>query len=481
MTIKTRYAPSPTGYFHIGGARTAVINYLFAQHHHGEFIFRLDDTDQARNLQEYSDSQWNELLWLGLIPNVGVTRQQTLAAEYHQSNRTTIYQQHLEQLIKAKKAYYCFCGKTQPHVKTAKFSTPINQCQQKCEQLLEEQINHFFASKTTYVVRLKVEQAKLISWNDLIFGPMEFKANLIEDFILQRSDKSFIYNFCTVVDDHLFEISHVLRGQEHLSNTPRQLLIYQAFAWQPPVFAHLSLIVDENMKKLSKRNKDIMQLISEYRILGYLPQAIVNFLALLGWTSIDNQEFFSLPELITAFDEKRLSRAPAQFDLKKLNWLNKLHLRALIKETYLKLATPFLNKYFPTAKAKYTEVEMITILLAQQQEITLFSDLKQKTAIFFLIPDGKTIANNRQQMETLTPNWAVIARFLVQQLSQLTAWNALTLKTAFEETKQKFNLDSKTLFFLIRILTTHQPHGPALFETLVLFGAKNTILNIQTY
>ena len=333
--IITRFPPSPTGYLHIGGARTALFNWLFARHHKGKFILRIEDTDKVRSKKEYVEDIIEGLKWLGLNWDEG---------PYFQSERLNIYKEHIERLLSEGKAYYCHCSpeelerKRQKALAQGKKPRYDGTCRYKN-----------LPPKPGAVVRFKSNLAGETILNDLIHGPIIFNNAELDDWIIQRSDGTPTYNFVVVVDDALMGITHVIRGDDHINNTPKQLQLYQALGYKPPQFAHVPMILGPDKSKLSKRHG--ASSILEYREKGFLPQALVNFLVRLGW-SYGDQEIFSLEELIEKFDISRIGKSPAIFNFEKLLWLNAHYIKELKDENLAELLIPFLNKknYPPTPK-----------------------------------------------------------------------------------------------------------------------------------
>lgn len=305
--VRVRFAPSPTGNLHVGGLRTALFNWYFAKKHDGKFIIRIEDTDLERSKREYENAILEELKWAGLDYDEGVDKNGEYGP-YRQSERLDIYQKYIEQLLNDGKAYYCvyegeeivFEGNPLPN----KYKLERN-------------------ADSSIVIKFKVKKDEVISFNDLIRGLIEFNTNYIEDFVILRSNRIPVYNFCVVIDDYLMKISHVIRGEDHIPNTPKQVLLYNALSFNLPEFAHLPLIVGEDRTPLSKRHGEVS--ISYFRKEGYLPKALLNYLSLLGWNA--NEQIFDFKEKFKEFDIKNVSKNPTVFDYNKLLWTNEVHLR----------------------------------------------------------------------------------------------------------------------------------------------------------
>ncbi|MEK9174593.1 MAG: glutamate--tRNA ligase [Patescibacteria group bacterium] len=368
MIIRTRIAPSPTGYMHIGTARTALFNYLFAKKHHGEFLLRVEDTDTERSEKEYETDIINSLSWLDLKWDGEIIRQ---------SERTQLYRQYLEKLLAEKKVFYCFHTEAELHE------------EQKNKQLEKISFKHECAHKhfddkeieskdtASGLIRLKTPYKK-ITFKDLIRGEVEFDTSLLGDISLAKNLDTPLYNFAVVVDDSEMEISHVIRGEDHLPNTPKQILIQEALDFKQPEYAHLPLILAKDRSKLSKRHGAVS--VTEYKDMGYLPQSIINFMALLGWHPQDEREIFSLEELIKEFDIGRVQKAGAVFDAEKLNSLNNHYIKQLVPAELGRLLKPYLGEYNPN------EGQQIKIAHLFKDRLKKLADIKELSAFIFSLP-----------------------------------------------------------------------------------------------
>ena len=300
--VRVRYAPSPTGFLHIGGARTALFNYLFAKHYNGDFVVRIEDTDTKRNIKEGIGSQLDNLRWLGVIPDETIDTKNQDFAPYQQTQRLSIYHDYCNKLVEGGKAYKCYCTVEELNeeriIQKAK-GVVAPRYNRKC-------LNNPSRNRKEFTVRLKIPQKQKYSWIDMVRGFVEVDTNDVDDFVIMKNNSIPTYNFAVVVDDYLMEITHVLRGEEHITNTVKQLILFDYFGYTPPKFAHLTLIVDESKKKLSKRNNgELLQYVKEYKDMGYLPNALFNYLSLLGWSPGNEEELFSVSKLIEVFDENK--------------------------------------------------------------------------------------------------------------------------------------------------------------------------------
>ena len=347
MKIRTRFAPSPTGFMHVGNLRTALYEYLTAKHENGTFVLRIEDTDQERYVEGATQVIYDTMKLAGLSHDEGPD----IGGEYGpyvQSERLGLYKPYAEQLVKEGKAYRCFC--TKERLDELRASAPEGEVigyDRHCRDLSQEEIEAKLAAGTPYVIRQKMPLDGVTTYNDLVYGEISFPNEDLDDQILLKTDGYPTYNFANVIDDHTMGITHVVRGSEYLSSTPKYNLLYEAFGWEIPTYIHLPLImgktVDENGKevvsKLSKRHGStgFMDLVNE----GYLPEAIINYIALLGWAPEGTQEIFTLDELIEQFDINRISKSPAVFDYDKLAWVNAEHIKNMTSEEFLSHALPF--------------------------------------------------------------------------------------------------------------------------------------------
>lgn len=335
--IRVRFAPSPTGALHLGGARTALFNWLYARSQGGQFILRIEDTDQARSTKEAVNAIFDGLKWLGLDWDEGPEMDGS-HGPYFQTKRLELYKKYVDQLLKEGKAYYCVCSseelaKMRKEATEKKLPPKYNNT---CRSLSLEEAE----KNKNAVVRFKLPEGVTAIVRDILRGNVEFEADLLDDFVIMKSDGFPTYNFACVIDDHLMGISHVIRGDDHLSNTPRQILLYQAFGWNIPKFAHIPMILGEDGSRLSKRHGATS--VIEYNKKGYLPEAMFNYLTRLGWGYKD-QEIFSRDELVKKFTIKGVSKNPAKFDVDKLNWFNGQYIRKALPERIIDLCQPLLQ------------------------------------------------------------------------------------------------------------------------------------------
>ena len=377
--IRVRYAPSPTGLLHIGNARTALFNYLYARHHGGTFIIRIEDTDRKRHVEDGERSQLENLRWLGMDWDESPETHEN----YRQSERLELYQKYIDQLLAEGKAYKSYVTEeelaAERERQEATGETPryINEYLGMSEEEKAAYIAEREAAGIIPTVRLAVNESGIYKWHDMVKGDIEFEGgNIGGDWVIQKKDGYPTYNFAVVIDDHDMQISHVIRGDDHIANTPKQLMVYEALGWKAPEFGHMTLIINsETGKKLSKRDTNTLQFIEDYRKKGYLPEAVFNFIALLGWNPGGEDEIFSREELIKLFDENRLSKSPAAFDQKKLDWMSNDYIKRADLATIFEMAKPFLEEAGRLTDKAEKLVELYKPQMKSVDEIVPLTDL----------------------------------------------------------------------------------------------------------
>lgn len=476
--VCVRFAPSPTGYLHVGGARSALFNMMFARRHKGKFILRVEDTDQARSTDESLQMMVQDLQWLGLLWDEGPhpETQQDMGPNgpYKQSQRQAIYKKIADELLSSQKAYYCFMTEAEVDDAREKLKAVGEQPHvvSPYESLDPAEALKKKAAGEKAVVRFKTRALKKdYILKDLIRGDVKFPSDMVSDFVLLRSDGMPVYNFCCVVDDHLMKISHVLRAEEHLPNTLRQLMIYESMGWPLPQFGHMSLVLDDNRQKLSKRTGAAS--CDQFRIDGYLPSAMNNFLALLGWSSPDGKEILTMQEMIDAFSIERLNTSGAVFDRVKLKWMNAQHLRALPNDEIWKLISKFL---------KDAGLNLPTDLAWQMQSVETFKSklevLSDAVALYSPLDDSKfeILPESAEALKWETTKSVLLAwkdSVSNHPTEMISEAEFLTIQ---DDVKLKSGQKGKNLFFPIRIAIIGKPNGTEL-QTLVPLLPKKSILN----
>ncbi|MDR1850775.1 MAG: glutamate--tRNA ligase [Mycoplasmataceae bacterium] len=478
MTIRTRYAPSPTGFFHIGGARTALFNYLFAKNNGGQFIVRIEDTDVSRNVEGAIDAQLNGLEWLGISPDESI-RHAGNHGPYIQSEMFEKFRQIGEQLVTEGKAYYCFCTpeelEKQREEALAHNATP--KYNRKCTYLSKEEIQAKLDAKTPYSIRLRIPDNKTYSWNDIIRGSISVPSDSMSDPVIVKSNGIPTYNFAVVLDDHRMEITHVLRGEEHISNTPYQMAIMEALGYNPSdiTYGHLSIIVDDTGKKLSKRNLTLKQFIEDYQKLGYVGEAVTNFIALLGWSSSSNNEIFSIPELVKEFDIKRISKAPSFFDIKKMDWVSGEYFKKMDEQKYLAFAKQFVEPEF-LSNNKIDE-----LLLAFKNQISYAAQLNNLIKDNFMSYDENEIVNILNRNEISINDFKTVISAFKQALIDAQEINLANANAIVEQVKQTTGMKGKLLFMPLRLIMIGKEHGIEMNKILSIVDKQTIINNIDNF
>lgn len=478
--VRVRYAPSPTGHLHIGNARTALFNYLFARHHGGKFIIRIEDTDVKRNVAGGEESQLTYLKWLGMDWDESVD----VGGEYgpyRQTERLDIYRTYWKDLLDRGLAYRCYCTEEEleqeREEQTARGEMP--RYSGKHRDLTPEQCAAFEAEGRVASIRFRVPEGRTYTFDDLVKGPITFESDVSGDFVIVKKDGIPTYNFAVALDDHLMKISHVLRGEDHVSNTPRQLMIYEAFGWEPPRFGHMTLIVGDNHKKLSKRDESVIQFIEQYDKLGYLPEALFNFIALLGWSPEGEEEIFSQDELISIFDANRLSRSPAVFDKHKLAHLNNHYIKNADPDLIAALAIPHLQaaSRLPEELTPEQQAWAKTLVALYQEQMTAASDIVELSDLFFRTHLELDAESAAILAEPQVPD--VLSAFLgkVEAAAEFTPEQMAVL---IKEVQKETGVKGKGLFMPIRVALTGQTHGRDLNQTIYLLGRDRVIDRLKS-
>ncbi|ATG97739.1 glutamate--tRNA ligase [Mesoplasma lactucae] len=487
---RLRYAPSPTGYLHIGNTRTALMDYLFAKHYDGDFIVRIEDTDIARNVDDAIESQFSNLMWLGIIPDESIVEEQSPITKeqykelsdkyghYQQSMKFDRYVELAEKLIHERKAYKCFCTTDElekdREEQEAK-GNPSPQYNLKCFKLSKEEVKAKEEAGVPYSIRFHVPENKEYIINDLVRGEVKFESENIGDFVIVKQNGIATYNFAVVVDDHDMEITTVVRGEEHISNTPRQLMIYDAFGWSYPEFAHLSLIVDETHKKLSKRSGNALFFIEQYRNQGYLPQAVFNYIALLGWSPVGEQEILSKEELIAQFDEKRFSKSPSTFDMVKMKWINSQYMKSISETEYLTFIKPFIdNSRFNLENVDENWLNQVLLLFKKEIEFGL--QINDHLDLFF--NDIKVSEDALNQLKEIG-DYDNLINIFENNLTNITDWTVDNIQQVIKTSGKEADKKGKAMFMPIRIFATKSEHGPSLAEVIYLLGKEKVLNNIK--
>ncbi|MGL4948541.1 MAG: glutamate--tRNA ligase [Mycoplasma sp.] len=475
MKIRTRYAPSPTGYFHIGGARTALYNYLYAKNNGGDFIVRIEDTDSERNVENGVESQLDNIAWMGISPDESPLNPGNYGP-YKQTEKLDRYEALANQLLQEGKAYQCFCSKEQLDAdrKFAEDNHLTPKYNRRCLSLTEDQIKANLESGISHTIRLKLDEEKTYSWNDIVRGEISVPGSALTDPVILKSNKIAMYNFAVVIDDYDMDITHILRGEEHISNTPYQIAIKNALGFDSKEinYGHLSIIINDQGKKLSKRDLTLKQFISDYNELGYLPIAVDNFLALLGWVPNDNVEVMQLSDMVKKFNLANVNKSPAKFEVTKMNWLGNQHFKLMEDNKFIEFVKPFIKSKNEIYLKNVNDV----ILLIKPQisfaaEIdSIISDLFEFNGL-----DQTTI----EEIEKSKENYSKIKQILIEELTTNSYDSVDGFKELVNLVKDKSGLKGKDLFMPLRVLCTTKMHGPELAKMLFLVGQETIIKNIN--
>lgn len=477
--VRVRYAPSPTGHLHIGNARTALFNYLFAKNQGGKFIIRIEDTDKKRNIAGGEESQLKYLKWLGIDWDESID----VGGEYgpyRQSERNDIYKKYYDELLDKGLAYKCYCTEEElekeREEQMARGETP--QYSGKHANLTKEEQNELESQGLQASIRFRVPANKEYRFTDMVKGDISFESEGMGDFVIVKKDGTPTYNFAVAVDDHLMGISHVLRGEDHISNTPKQLMIYEALGWDIPVFGHMTLIVNENRKKLSKRDESIIQFIEQYEELGYLPEALFNFISLLGWSPGGEEEVFTKDQLIEIFDATRLSKSPAVFDTHKLAWMNNQYIKQLDLEKLIPLCLPHLIKAGKVSENMSEEEQERThqLIALYQEQLNFGAEIVDLTELFF----KEEISYEEEANDVLAGEQVpeVLSAF-VSEINQSDDFSADTVKAMIKAVQKATGQKGKNLFMPIRVAITGQTHGPDLPKSIAVLGKSTVLARLQ--
>ena len=468
MKVRTRFAPSPTGYMHIGNLRTAIFEYLLARKYNGDFILRIEDTDQARKVDGAIEFIYKTLELCGFKIDEGPMNEGSVGP-YIQSERKGIYKKYAEELVEKGKAYYCFCTEEElaERRKIAESRNKPFMYDGRCSKLSKEKIEENLAKGMPYVIRQKMPKIGETLVEDVIYGKIKIDNSILEDQILLKSDGFPTYNFANVVDDHLMGITHVIRGKEYLDQTAKYNLLYEDFGWEKPTYIHVAMVLGEDGTKLSKRNGDasFMDLYNQ----GFLPEAIVNYLVLLGWSPSINEEVFSMDELIKNFDETRISKSSSQYDEKKLEWFNHQYIKNMNDADYLN----WVKQYFTRDTSNKTDEWVDKLLLIYKDHLNYGREIDEVTSNFFV----DKIDIKSEELEFLESDKVIpkVIEAFKEEVSKITDWNIENINIAINNVKEKTGAKGKLLYMPIRIKASGFMHGPELADTLYLIG-KDIVL-----
>ena len=483
--INVRFAPSPTGYLHIGGLRTALFNYLYARHHGGRFILRIEDTDRTRFVPDALENLLRVLRWAGLDNDEGPFLDGDHFSEkgehgpYIQSHRHDqgLYRRYAEQLIAQGQAYYCFCSKERlDAVRDAmkeKGETP--RYDGHCRDLSPEEVKKHLDAGEEYVIRMKLPRNRDITFHDAIKGDITFNTDELDDQVLIKSDGYPTYHFAVVLDDHLMRVTHIVRGEEWISSTPKHVLLYQNFGWEEPTYVHLPTVLGEDHKKLSKRNGDAA--VEQYIAKGYLPEALINYIALLGWSPKGNEEILSREELIQEFDFDRISSTGGIFDVKKLNWMNSEYIKAMPVEEVVEAMRPFLEEAgFIDENTDAEKLRRVAALY--QNRVDYFEQFPDLTKHLFVTAEDLVYEEEAKAVLSTPEAQNLVTRFAekVRAQSSMTEEFANSVVKAIQT---ETGIKGKNLWFPIRAAVVGATSGPDFGQTLLILGRDEVLARLE--
>jgi glutamyl-tRNA synthetase len=470
--IRVRFAPSPTGYLHVGGARTALFNWLFARHHGGDFVLRVEDTDTTRNRDDFAQGIFDGLRWLGITwdegPDIGGP-----FGPYRQSERLDTYRDAAAKLRASGHAYDCFCASTD--APGAGGAADVDAAICSCAGLSDAEKAARVAAGDAPALRMKVDANRAITVPDLIRGDVTFPPGTITDFVIVKRDGGALYNFAVVTDDYTMGITHVIRGEEHLANTPKQLLIYEALGLAPPAFAHIPIILNEQRRKLSKR--DGAAFVNDYKAQGYLPAALVNFLVLLGWSPGENRELLTLDEMVREFTLEGVVKHPAIFDVAKLGWMNKEYLREVPIDELARMVVTLLPTVMPAAtRTDPPFVERVTALFAGR--VRTIVEIIEQGSYFFdeavPLPAPEAIAKHCAAPDTIELLTAVRAA-----LAAAADFSAAGIEAAIRGLAETREKKAAAFIHPLRVALTGQAVSPGIFEVTSILGRETALARID--
>lgn len=481
--IRVRFAPSPTGPLHIGGARTALFNYLFAKKNKGKFILRVEDTDQERSELRWVQEIIDELRWLGIVWDEGPDIDGEFGP-YKQSQRLDIYRKYLENLLEQDKAYYCFCAEQELEEKRQEQMTRgvAPKYDGKCSHLPAELRQKNLTEKKPSVIRFRVSNKK-VKFQDLVRGEVKFDTELLGDVVIAKNLDAPLYHFAVVVDDFQMQISHIIRGEEHLSNTARQILLQQALDFDTPIYVHLPLMLNHDRSKLSKRHGDVA--LADYHRQGYLPEALVNFMALLGWNPGTEKEVFSLSQLTKEFSIEKVQKAGAVFNVQRLDFLNGLYIREKSIEKLTELCIPYLKDAGFLVAGQISQNRLQKIVEVSKTRMKKLSEIVELSDFFFkdkLSYDKSLLKWQNMQESEIKESLSISEKVL----SDVKKWNLKDLEKVLFFTAEKFNLKKgypeKNRGFLLwplRIALSGKDFSPSPFELADILGKEKTLKRIK--
>lgn len=483
--FRLRFAPSPTGYLHIGGLRTALYNFLFAQQNNGKFILRIEDTDQTRFVEGAIENLIESLKWSGITYDEGVFVENHKVVQkgeygpYIQSERLDIYKKYVDELIEKDEAYHCFCSKERLEAvrEEQKVKGLVPKYDGFCKNIPLEEAKQRVADGEEHVVRLKLPHDRNIKFNDLVRGDIVINTNDIDDQVLLKSDGFPTYHMAVVVDDHLMNITHIVRGEEWLPSTPKHIYLYEAFCWEKPVYVHLPTVLNNDRKKLSKRQGDVS--VDDFKNKGYLPEGLINYLALVGWSPENNEEILSMDEMIEKFSFERVSKTGGIFDKDKLDWVNGHYIRSSSVEKITELVIPLLiEANYIDEKFAIDNKEWLMILVDTVKEsLSSLIEIVEKVKFVF---DDEVEAIEESALELLKGEQVPeLMAAIKDELSSIDKVDMEYAKTFMKTIQKATGIKGKNLFMPTRVAITGSEHGPEMINILYLLGKDKIIKRVD--
>lgn len=469
-TVRTRFAPSPTGFMHIGNLRTGLYAYLFARKNGGKFILRIEDTDQERKVEGAVEMVYRTLATAGISYDEGPDKDGGFGP-YVQTERMGLYKQYAEKLVELGGAYYCFCDKER--LEGLKDENGVHTYDKHCRNLSKEEVQRRLDAGEPYVIRQKVPEGVVSSYTDMVFGEISVDAQDIEDGVLLKSDGLPTYNFANVVDDHLMGITHVIRGTEYLSSTPKYNLIYDAFGWERPCYMHLPPIMKDATRKLSKRFGDAN--FEDFIAKGYIPEAVVNYIALLGWCPKDNREKMTMEEMVDAFDVDGISHSSSIFDEAKMRWLNGEYLKAMSVEEFEKVATPWIEKGIGDSNFDIKEIASL-----MQTRVDVLNEIPEKIAFLNEFCEYDLNMYIHQKMKVDLPIAQKAVEVSISALKDFEDWNADAIKEQIKLCAEQAGMKGGQVMFSMRVALTGAPVTPGgAIEMALVLGKQETLRRLE--
>lgn len=467
MSVRTRFAPSPTGYLHVGGLRTALYAYLFAKQNNGTFILRIEDTDQSRKVEGATEKLIDALQWAGVDFDEGPGKDGG-HGPYIQSERLKIYHEHAERLLNEGKAYHCFCTAERLEQLRTSGGTMYDR---HCRNISSDEAKRRVQAGEPNVIRMKIPDDGELKFHDEVRGDVTFAFNTIDDQVLVKTDGFPTYHLAVVVDDHTMEITHVIRGEEWLPSSPKHVLLYKYFGWDVPKFAHLPLLLNADKSKLSKRQGDVA--VEDYRAKGYLKEALVNFVAFLGWNPGSEREIFSLNELVKEFSMARVGKAGAVFNLEKLNWMNQQHIKLQSNENLLPLVKDILSE---KGWKSFSDEYLLHVIGLMKERVVVIPDFVNTCGYFYEDPVSFDEAS---RVKNWKPESSAQIVQLAEKFKTLTLFDAASIEIALRSTAEEFKVGAGKLIHPLRLALSGVANGPSLFHMAETLGKETVVRRIH--